>query len=138
MSILVAPPTGYSSTKVVPLAFLSIRHRHAISRVYFPKFVARHPSSSRNTDIHVLDVADFSRRKTDLERIKRKINSTTFFIPYFVLFNLSCFRIYLESGNKNRIFPLIKFNYYHILVIFLREFNIIIFNLILLLNVAFY
>lgn len=27
-------PTGYSSTKVVPLAFLSTRHRRAISRIF--------------------------------------------------------------------------------------------------------
>lgn len=29
-----AAPTGYSSAKVVPLAFLSTRHRHAISRIF--------------------------------------------------------------------------------------------------------
>lgn len=66
-----AAPTGYSSTKVVPLAFLSTRRRHAISRIF--RNLSRGTYRHRNTDIRVLDVPDFSRRKTDLERIKRKL-----------------------------------------------------------------
>jgi len=46
-------PTGYSSAKVVPLAFLSTRHRHAISRIFLNS--SRGTSSpntiSRNTEI---------------------------------------------------------------------------------------
>jgi len=86
-SILAAPRRqAIEVSKVVPLAFLSTRHRHAISRIFLNSSLGTNSPNtiSRNTEI-CIGVCQFQSTRNDFGRAHAKSNAIFQFVMLFVM-----------------------------------------------------